>query len=549
MPNKNYKTTVKSDAKNLVKNIIGQVPFTAELYWLIRQRGKSLNSRFSLSKLDDNLPDLVSQVEALKSHKPQLGKKVFIFATLHYWIEHATLTALSLSAMGYDVTLGFLPYHDWQNDINKFDLRRQNLYAEKILGKATKVINILPFLNLHSGYKSLPPELQAKVEQVTRFDSMYTLQIEKVNEKSSIYKMRCKRNLQAARAAYAWMIENKPDVVVVPNGTIQEFGVIYEVAQYLNISTVTYEFGDQRQRIWVSQNSKVMRQDTTEMWETLKDKPLSQSELDKVRDLFEARRKASVWKNFSRLWQQVPAKGADIAREELGLDKRLVVLLATNVLGDSLTLGREIFTQSMEEWLERTLQYFAGRPEVQLVIRIHPGEKLIHGQSMLDVINRVLPKLPEHIHVIKPEEDVNTYDLVAAADLGLVYTTTVGLEMAMSGIPVIVVGDTHYRAKGFTLDPDSWVKYFKTLKSVFENPISFRLTDEQIDLSWAYAYRFFFNFPLPYPWHLVRLWEDYENNNISSMFHSKEWPHYEKVFHYLAGEPIDWSANRNNGHG
>jgi hypothetical protein len=545
MPTKNHKPPVRSDAKNLVKNIIGQVPFTAELYWLIRQRGKSLNSRFSLSKLDENLADLVSQVETLRSQKPHLGKKIFIFATLHYWIEHAALTALSLSAMGYDVTLAFLPYHDWQNDINKFDLRRQNLYAEKVLGKASKVVKILPFLNLHAGYKTLPPELQEKVERVTHFDSMYTLQVERVDQKTPIYKIRCKRNLQAARAAYAWLDENKPDVVIVPNGTIQEFGVVYEVSRFLKIPTVTYEFGDQRQRIWISQNSKVMRQDTTEMWETLKEKPLSQSELDKVRELFEARRKASVWKNFSRLWQQVPAKGADIARQELGLDERLVVLLATNVLGDSLTLGREVFTHSMEDWLERTLQYFAGRPEVQLVIRIHPGEKLIHGQSMLDVINRVLPKLPEHIHVIKPEEDVNTYDLIAAANLGLVYTTTVGLEMAMSGIPVIVVGDTHYRGKGFTLDMDSWVKYFKTLKSVFESPSSYRLTDEQISLAWAYAYRFFFNFPLPYPWHLVRLWEDYENNNISSMFHSKEWPQFEKVFHYLAGEPIDWSANGN----
>ncbi len=545
MPAKNHKLPVKTDAKNLVKNIIGQVPFTAELYWLIRQQGKSLNSRFSLSKLDENLADIASQVEVLRSQKPRLGKKIFIFATLHYWIEHAALTALSLSAMGYDITLAFLPYHDWQNEINKFDLRRQNLYAEKVLGKASKVINILPFLNLHAGYKTLPTELQEKVEQVTRFDSMYTLQVEEVDQKTPIYKMRRKRNLQAARAAYAWLIENKPDVVIVPNGTIQEFGVVYEVAQFLKIQTVTYEFGDQRQRIWISQDSKVMRQDTTEMWETFKDKPLSQTELDKVRELFEARRKASVWKNFSRLWQQVPAKGADIARQELGLDERLVVLLATNVLGDSLTLGREVFTQSMEDWLERTLQYFTGKPEVQLVIRIHPGEKLIHGQSMQDVINRVLPKLPEHIHVIKPEENVNTYDLIAAANLGLVYTTTVGLEMTMSGIPVIVVGDTHYRGKGFTLDMDSWVKYFKTLKSVFESPSSFRLTDKQIDLAWAYAYRFFFNFPLPYPWHLVRLWEDYENNPLGSLFQSKDWPQFEKVFHCLAGKPIDWSTNGN----
>ena len=68
-----------------------------------------------------------------------------------------------------------------------------------------------------------------------------------------------------------------------------------------------------------------------------------------------------------------------------------------------------------------------------------------------------------------------------------------------------------------------------------------KLTDEQIDLAWAYAYRFFFNFPLPYPWHLVRLWEDYENNDISSMFHSKEWPQFEKVF------PLSGWVNRLTG--
>jgi capsule polysaccharide export protein KpsC/LpsZ len=194
----------------------------------------------------------------------------------------------------------------------------------------------------------------------------------------------------------------------------------------------------------------------------------------------------------------------------------------------------------MEEWLERTLQYFAGRPDLQFVIRVHPGEKLIHGQSMVDVINRVLPKLPEHIHVIKPEEDVNTYDLIAAADLGLVYTTTVGLEMAMSGVPVIVVGDTHYRDKGFTQDPDSWVKYYKTLKAVIEDPSAYRLTDQQIEAAWAYAYRFFFDFPQPFPWHLVNPWEDFEKNDIESIFNSRDWPQYERVFHYLAGEPMNW---------
>jgi hypothetical protein len=42
---------------------------------------------------------------------------------------------------------------------------------------------------------------------------------------------------------------------------------------------------------------------------------------------------------------------------------------------------------------------------------------------------------------------INTYDIVEITDLGLVYTTTVGMEMAMEWRPVLCVGNTHYREK------------------------------------------------------------------------------------------------------
>jgi len=542
----NNNPTTKAIAKNIIKSVLGQVPFTAELYWMTRHKDKSLNSRFSLKRLADNLPAMVETVEKRRASIKSEGKKIFVFASLHYWIEHAAVTGIVLSGMGHDVTLGFLPYHDWQNPINKFDLRRQNLYAKNILKTAESILHPVSFLDLHAGYKVLPEDLQVKIQEVTYYDAMYTMQVENVDESSDIYKLRCKRNLHAARAAWEWMNENKPDVVLVPNGTIQEFGVIYEVAKFLKIKTVTYEFGDQRQRIWIAQDAKVMRQDTKDMWEVYQDKPLTRTEKTKIREMFEARRRASIWKNFSRLWQQVPEQGVEMARSALGLDERPVVLLATNVLGDSLTLGREIFSHSMEEWLERTLQYFAGKPETQLVIRVHPGEMLIHGQSMMDVVNRVLPKLPDHIHVIGPEEKVNTYDLIAAADLGLVYTTTVGLEMAMSGVPVIVVGNTHYRDRGFTLDPDGWVIYYKTIKAALEEPSAFKPKKEQIELAWAYAYRFFFDFPLPYPYHLVHLWDDYKEHSIKNIFSAKQWRQNESVFKYLAGEKIDWENIKDN---
>src|SRR5512142_2481787 len=104
---------MKVAGKEVVKQLLGEVPFTAELYWLLRQRGRPLQSRFSLKHLQAELPDLVQQAQALRAEyitNASAGRKVFIFATLHYWIEHTALLGIALAAQGHKVTLGYLPY-------------------------------------------------------------------------------------------------------------------------------------------------------------------------------------------------------------------------------------------------------------------------------------------------------------------------------------------------------------------------------------------------------------------------------------------------------
>ena len=78
--------------KEAIKNLLGQIPFTAELYWLFRQRGKPIQSRFSLKHLQAALPEMVAQANQFREKAPA-GKKIFIFSTLHYWIEHTALLA------------------------------------------------------------------------------------------------------------------------------------------------------------------------------------------------------------------------------------------------------------------------------------------------------------------------------------------------------------------------------------------------------------------------------------------------------------------------
>jgi hypothetical protein len=371
-------------------------------------------------------------------------------------------------------------------------------------------------------------------------DLQYSLLREDVNKDSDLYHLRMSRNQAQASRMFTFMQENRPDVVIVPNGSMLEFGITATVAEYLGIPFMTYEFGEQSERLWLAQNDDVMQQDTSSFWQARKNIPLSEVEWSRVRDFFSARQGGGLWENFSRRWQGTPSQGADKIRKELNLDNRPVALLPANVLGDSLTLGRHIFSGSMTEWMVRTIDYFSKRMDVQFILRVHPGEQIGWGPSVYEILAEKLPTLPDHIHLLPADAEVNTYDLVNIADFGLVFTTTVGMEMAMVGLPVIVTGQTHYRGKNFTVDVDSWDSYLKTLEAVLESPERFAPTRKQVETAWTYAYRFFFEYPQPFPWHVQHFWEDEANWPLERVFSDEGMKRFGSTFRYLVGEPIQW---------
>ena len=528
--------------KPAIKQLLGEVPFAAETYWQIRQNGRPLSKSFSLHRTQERLPAWhATVVECRKGATP--GKQVLIFATLRYWIEHAALMGMALAGLGHRVTLAYLPYANWHKPLPRFDVRRYNIYAQSVLGKAVPFIQPVSLLDVKHHDITLPQSLFDAIHEVSVRDVQYTLQIEDIDLNGELYHLRQQRNLQATRAALTWMTAHPPDVVLTPNGSILEMGAVYQVARWLGIPVVTYEFGEQRERIWFAQNGEVMLQETDSLWQAHKDASLTEEQWGQVRALFASRQRADLWQNFSRRWQGQPSQGGERARAGLGLDSRPVVVLPANVIGYSLTLGRQVYSQSMTEWLLRSVAYFAERPQSQLVVRIHPGERYTKGPSVAEVVSGAFhgAPLPEHIHLVAADDPVNTYDLVEIADLGLVYTTTVGLEMAMSGVPVVVSGHTHYRDKGFTLDPGSWEAYFQTLDAILEEPEKFHLSEQQVKQAWAYAYRFFFDYPRPFPWHLLHFWDELETWPLGRVLSAEGQAIFGDTFRYLLGEPVSLS--------
>jgi len=248
--------------RETIKNFLGELPMLPEVYWQLRQEGKPVTPKFALDRLENSIGRWKAQASTT-STRHENPKRVLVFGTLRYWVEHATALAISLAGLGHEVRLAFLPYAIWQEPMNQFDLRRQNIYAKKVLSKAEPLVRVTSYLDHQSDQTQLPKTLEQFVCDVALKDTQYTQQRESVDEDGALYLLRYDRNRSAAQAAWTDMQNNRPDVVILPNGTILEFGVLYKIATWLSIPVTTYEFGEQRGRIWVAQNQELMRQDTT----------------------------------------------------------------------------------------------------------------------------------------------------------------------------------------------------------------------------------------------------------------------------------------------
>ena len=521
-----------------MKSWLQSLPMMPELYWQLIRRRTPANRR-RIHRLGQFILDWVGQASQVEIDPPFDKQQILFFANVPIWLKHSSLLASAFSGLGHQVTLAYLPYEDWFSEQNDFQIKLRDLQLKEVFQAANGHFQAESWYKLPETAE-LPNELIEAVEAVCERDYQYTHQVEVVDKSTDFYEWRRKNNFAAAVTAWQWLSENRPDVVVVPNGLILEFGAVFEVARYLDIPTVTYEFGEQKDRIWLTRNQPVMFQDTDEIWEAVKNRPLTTEQDARIKELYASRMEAGLWQNFSRQWQDAPTEGGDAVREKLGLDDRPLILLAANVIGDSLTLGRQVFSETMTEWIERTLVYYTDRPEVQFALRIHPGERYTDGPSVEDIVRRMIPQVPDHFRIISASDPINSYDLISAADLGIVYTTTVGMEMAMFGLPAVVVGKTHYRNRGFTHDPESWEQYFNLLDQAQADLKIVEISHEQVNLAWQYAYYFFFEYPRPFPWHLRNLDEDIRNIRLDDLLADPLMGGFRSTFDLLRGKELPW---------
>lgn len=282
---------------------------------------------------------------------------------------------------------------------------------------------------------------------------------------------------------------------VLTHGIYVPWGVLGEVARQERVRVSTWNVAYRKRRFIFSHDDTyhhTLMTEPTAYWE---DMALSADQERALMEYLASRREGLFdWIVFHRPRHHDQHEIA----ARLGLDlARPIVGLPTSVTWDAQLHYPSNAFPNMLEWLVQTCEYFARRPDLQLLIRVHPAE--ISGfppsrQPILAELRKRLPVLAPNVFIVPPESDMSTYKLMSLCNAVLIYSTKMGVELTSVGLPVVVAGEAWIRNKGITYDAASPEDYFRILERL---PFSGGLGSDQLARARRYAYHFFFNRMIP----------------------------------------------------
>jgi hypothetical protein len=300
-----------------------------------------------------------------------------------------------------------------------------------------------------------------------------------------------------ARGLRAILQRTEAQRVFMLNGTFFAESIMSALATQRGIPFSTYEKGFIHDSIVLTPGAPASHlKMPVGTWEQARDIPLTGAESEAIDAYLGARRSGGG--SLDNFWRN-RVEDVDRIRGELHLEPgRPLVVMFCNILWDSAVLGRDIAFASMGDWVLGGIRWAERHPEVDLVIRIHPAEVGLRNhptrERMADHIAAHVATLPPNVRIVQADDPTSSYVFMDEASLGLVYTSTVGLELAARGVPVVVAADTHYRDRGFTNDARTADEYWAAADRLVTSPPDSTERDRVRELARRYAALFFFRF-------------------------------------------------------
>jgi hypothetical protein len=272
------------------------------------------------------------------------------------------------------------------------------------------------------------------------------------------------------------LLESEPEVarVVIPNGTLALEAVMRFHCEKKGIPYMTFENYMGENTIIYKKDDEVMKFNWDEEMDSYRDTDISSAEVAEKADQFFSELR------IGRHKYAVLNRAQD--KTDMSRYGRFVCAF-TNLNFDTAVIGKHSVFRNMEEWLGSLVDYWTRQgSDINLVIRIHPAEvKMRSGTSefMGDMLREKITS--DHIFLIDSTDRVNSYDLIDNMEYGLIYSSTIGLEIAHMNKTCVIAGKPYFIDKPFVVTPGSREDYFSTIEKLNGRRFSFEPDREALN--------------------------------------------------------------------
>ncbi len=398
---------------------------------------------------------------------------------------------------------------------------RDYILSEDISEIKTKVAELDKSQLLDFQYMGVNVGVHAKVATI-RFFLYGRINLSNPKEES-VFREKLVYAMIAVKVASNIIEKEKPDTIFMLHGIYSSWGPF--LSYFRNQGKDTYVYDNKLSKLGYftfHHNCEPYKIFGQEAWLDFSRFPLKKEEESQLKSYLDKRFKGKLgeYLMYKGDFGDSNAKNSILKSLFKGNYARRYVMYP-NVAWDGNIKGytSEVF-EDMFDWLDKTVEFFKKNRNYQLIIKSHPAEIITDkcNTSVATYMEERHGPLPENIVVLKPDVAIKAYDLANPDILSITYDGTIGLELALSGLPVLVAGDSHYREAGAVKKIETLNEYYKLLKNPGEL-ISF--TKEHIELAKKYAYFYFFKSMVRVPFYREDKWSviDWKKlENVNELF-------------------------------
>jgi hypothetical protein len=249
------------------------------------------------------------------------------------------------------------------------------------------------------------------------------------------------------------LVDTDPQCVIVFNGISYPEASARWAARQRGIRVVTHEVAHQPITAFFADG-----QVTAYPVDIPDDFELDEAQNTRLDEYLADRFKGNFTMAGFQFWPEMKDLDEDLL-EKINSFKQLVPIF-TNVIFDTSQVHANVLFEHMFAWLDQFLEIIRAHPETLFVIRAHPDELRLNSRKQAEekvddwVAENKVAEL-ENVIYIPPLEFISSYALIRRAKFVVAYNSTIGLEAALMGKPVLNGGKARYTQYPCVFLPES----------------------------------------------------------------------------------------------